>query len=165
MIVIFTSRDDQSTNEVIDWLYHFKAKFIRVNEDDVISQYSLLLNNQGDSYELKVTNGDTWSGKAASLWYRRGGFNLSPIVVPVIEGLSRAGRAEIQRKRVCLHHIPVRVPQLDNSFTRLEKEVHEDSRTEPEQQKQGSSLTHRLKYMLLSPYTCLKKGSFKSLMK
>jgi hypothetical protein len=38
MIVIFTSRDDQSTNEVIDWLYHFKAKFIRVNEDDVISQ-------------------------------------------------------------------------------------------------------------------------------
>jgi hypothetical protein len=87
MIVIFTSRDDQSTNEVIDWLYHFKAKFIRVNEDDVISQYSLLLNDQGDSYELKVTNGDTWSGKAARLWYRRGGFNLSPIVVPVIEGL------------------------------------------------------------------------------
>lgn len=54
MILIFSSIDDQSTSDVIDWLNYYKAPFIRVNTDvgRIIQNYLMSLRD----YRLSQTS-------------------------------------------------------------------------------------------------------------
>lgn len=45
MILIISFEDDFSTGEVIRWLLHYKADFIRINENDRISIEFLIHND------------------------------------------------------------------------------------------------------------------------
>ncbi len=98
MIVIISDHDDQSTNEVIDWLYHFKAPFIRLNENDKIKDYTMLLSDQGVTCTLATRDEAVWEGHTAHTWYRRGGFNLVDYTIPPMEGFTRRDRNSLQNQ-------------------------------------------------------------------
>ncbi|MEN5232500.1 grasp-with-spasm system ATP-grasp peptide maturase [Sphingobacterium faecium] len=77
MILIVTSNEDQSTNDVIKWLDYFGEKWLRLNEDDYLIvkeiKYSnnipasILVNIRGHEIDLCTIKG---------YWYRRGGLRI-----------------------------------------------------------------------------------------
>ena len=77
MILIISTDQDQSTNDVVDWLRHFSAEFIRASETDEIALQSLFIGNKESYYEVKCKGRHLDSHDISAVWYRRGGFNLS----------------------------------------------------------------------------------------
>ncbi len=77
MILIITSNEDKSTNDVIKWLDYFGEKWLRVNEDDYLTvkeiRYSnnkpasILVGIRGQQLDLCTIKG---------YWYRRGGLRI-----------------------------------------------------------------------------------------
>lgn len=76
MILILSSEDDNSTNDVIDWLYYYKVKFVRISKKNRLKIKSIkILNNEIDisliidslEYKLSDFNG---------FWYRRSEFHF-----------------------------------------------------------------------------------------
>lgn len=96
MIVIFSDHTDQSTNEIIDWLHHFKAPFIRVNEDSFIDSYSMLVSNSDTSYTLTAGSAGGWAGGNTNVWYRRGGFKLTPQRITALDGFTSYEKKSLQ---------------------------------------------------------------------
>src|SRR5690606_8751892 len=96
MIVIVSDHDDQSTNEVIDWLYHFNADFIRLNEDDRITKYTLILSNHGNACTIGTDRDGSWESQKTTTWYRRGGFNLREYSIPPIHGFTKSDCRSLQ---------------------------------------------------------------------
>lgn len=72
MILIISSPDDQSTNDVIDWLRFYKIRFLRITQSDLLQYRNLQISN--DSFEVAFTI----DGRPCKLsdftavWYRRG---------------------------------------------------------------------------------------------
>ncbi len=76
MILIFSDKSDESTNDVIDWLLKFGHKFLRLNENDQILITDIELQNNVLSYTLHA-NGETFTNKdILSVWMRRGRVNI-----------------------------------------------------------------------------------------
>ena len=73
MILILSEPDDDSTSNVIDWLLHYKANFIRINEGEVTT-YKICLNGH---FVLNIARGDQSLDltKIKAFWYRRGNFS------------------------------------------------------------------------------------------
>ena len=71
MVLIITEKADYSTNKVIDWLSHFKLKWIRINEDCTLdysfSGGDITLINDVESFLLS---------EIKAVWYRRGEIKL-----------------------------------------------------------------------------------------
>ncbi|CDT07071.1 conserved hypothetical protein [Sphingobacterium sp. PM2-P1-29] len=77
MILIVTSNEDKSTNDVIKWLDYFGEKWIRINEDDYLivknikfsnnKPATILVNIRGHEIDLCAIKG---------YWYRRGGLKI-----------------------------------------------------------------------------------------
>ncbi|WP_026979220.1 grasp-with-spasm system ATP-grasp peptide maturase [Flavobacterium tegetincola] len=76
MILIITEKADQSTNNVINWLSHFKLKWFRINEDDdldyLFSGTDITIKKGKQSFDLS---------EIKAVWYRRGHlrFKFHPI--------------------------------------------------------------------------------------
>lgn len=71
MILILSENNDQSTNDVIDWLIHYNKKFIRLNTSDEIT-LSIFENKT-----IIVANEKKISlDYVDSYWYRRGIYNF-----------------------------------------------------------------------------------------
>jgi len=76
MILILSEHTDLTTNEVIDWLVFYNAKYLRLNaEEGSISNFDL----QKKTFKIKTKNTIINSNDIKSFWYRRGGlsFNFS----------------------------------------------------------------------------------------
>lgn len=105
MILIVSNNDDQSTNEVIDWLHHYKAPFVRMNENDVVSTFRIDLDNDAGCYTFRTRNGDRELAGPLSVWYRRGGFWLGSIAPPQLKVMKVDERdslvAQIEMERIC----------------------------------------------------------------
>lgn len=77
MILIVTSNEDQSTNDVIKWLDYFGEKWLRFNENDYLivkeirysndKPASILVSIRGQEIDLCAIKG---------YWYRRGGLKI-----------------------------------------------------------------------------------------
>ena len=77
MVLISSSPDDYSTNEVIEWLIENKKNFLRVTENDKMVLKSINLNEEGKvSYEIKFNNNEYSFTQDNSYWYRRGHVNF-----------------------------------------------------------------------------------------
>ncbi len=76
MILIISTDQDQSTNDVVDWLRHFGAEFIRVSEMDGIKLQSLLIGVKTSYYAIEAKGITLDSASITAVWYRRGDFNL-----------------------------------------------------------------------------------------
>jgi len=73
MILIITSKDDQTTNEVIDWLTYWNQSFLRINPDQLIKYNKVNILSDGTvdiSFTYKGTNYNVSEFK--NVWYRRG---------------------------------------------------------------------------------------------
>lgn len=76
MILVLSNEFDQSTCDVIDWLYFYDQNFVRINESDMIRLERITLRD-GDvrvcilHNEMKIDLEDV-----QSYWYRRGEINL-----------------------------------------------------------------------------------------
>lgn len=91
MILIFSSSEDSSTNEVLKWLKYFKSPFSRVNNIDLCDQqdFEIYLSNKKNILCFKGINS---SNNYTSIWIRRGGFTFS---LPLIQE-NKLKKKEIQ---------------------------------------------------------------------
>ena len=76
--LILTQKEDESTNDVMDWLNYFGVKTIRINFDEICTEdiIDINLNQANMILKLKVNNQIIDVDKIDSYWYRRGGVNL-----------------------------------------------------------------------------------------
>jgi hypothetical protein len=72
MILIFAENGDTVTNSVIDWLDHFKANWIRLNEYDLVEVQSINLRNKEVNINLRFKSeyGPCCRGRAVRDIYR-----------------------------------------------------------------------------------------------
>lgn len=54
MVLIFSDENDFSTNDVLDWLIHWRIPFVRVNEQNCINIGCVNLDNNGFEYSLEI---------------------------------------------------------------------------------------------------------------
>jgi ATP-GRASP peptide maturase of grasp-with-spasm system len=89
MILIFAENGDTVTNSVIDWLDHFKANWIRLNEYDLVEVQSINLRNKEVNINLRFKS--EYGFKLLGLndvkgyWFRR----MEPnFIFPTLENIS-----------------------------------------------------------------------------
>lgn len=73
MILIISSKDDRTTNEVIDWLRKYKVKFVRISSDDLVSVSSVYISPHSGINELyfSIRNKKYKLSDFRAVWYRR----------------------------------------------------------------------------------------------
>ena len=74
MILVIGESNDITTNNVVEWLNHYKIDYKRVNFSDFTSLNYLRISNEFCS--IKVEGIDAANIRA--VWHRRGGFNFLP---------------------------------------------------------------------------------------
>jgi ATP-GRASP peptide maturase of grasp-with-spasm system len=84
-VLIISSEDDRTTNDVIDWLLSFGVPVIRVNDSSVITIRKIELNNSAENICLEIDYPGFPEKKVhfdlttvTSVWYRRGRIDLHP---------------------------------------------------------------------------------------
>ena len=73
MVLIQSINEDQSTNDVIKWLIHFKQKFLRLNDVASIAAFKYV----NDNFIITVNNKEIDFSKVDFYWYRRGKFEIN----------------------------------------------------------------------------------------
>ncbi len=71
MILIISSDDDRSTNDVIDWLRRGKEKFVRVSADVSLKLNSLKIDASENDIQLNIKGDSFKLSEFKSIWYRR----------------------------------------------------------------------------------------------
>lgn len=86
MLLILSEKGDLSTNDVIDWLYHLKVPFIRLNSDET-EGVSINAENFSDGLSCKIVtkNHTFYLNEIIGYWYRRGGLPFFKIPVKSID--------------------------------------------------------------------------------
>lgn len=76
-ILIISQNEEKSTDDVLQYLIYYSAKFIRINQENIISKVALHL---GCSKKLQIEcdGVDIDLEQIRSVWYRRGKLNLQP---------------------------------------------------------------------------------------
>jgi|GEM_PF-1715781 len=54
MVLILSSPDDLSTNDVIDWLRHYNIPFLRISVNDIITYKSVSIGNSKFEIEFSI---------------------------------------------------------------------------------------------------------------
>lgn len=73
MILIKTVSDDQSSNEVIEWLNYLRKPYVRINNDQEILIRSININNKSEpEIVFKIGESLLKLSELTSFWYRRG---------------------------------------------------------------------------------------------
>lgn len=89
MLLILSTEEDASTNQVIDWLLYFKVPVIRVNDTSSSELININLTNDNNSWCLKITESFKQepiylkSDEINGFWYRRGLINLKNTVISI----------------------------------------------------------------------------------
>lgn len=115
IVVLITSKNDQSTNNVIKWLIFFKQKFVRINIEDSVSITEIVISNEKIDFAIKTEFELLFLSQIKSIWYWKGNFNLGkdffdirddfPFKNQILRSLSR------DRKKI--------VEFLNNSFLKI----------------------------------------------
>lgn len=77
MILIISDKNDQSTNEVIDWIDIRQNQFFRINREDELNINKLELINNKVEFEIQTLIGKFKLSSLKAYWYRRGDFNFN----------------------------------------------------------------------------------------
>lgn len=80
MLLITTSEQDASTNDVLDWLYFLApdTDIVRLNNDRAVTSVSYSLSNEGRSVCFETDNGQNVEAAINASWYRRGSLAVAP---------------------------------------------------------------------------------------
>ncbi len=76
IVLILTSKKDQSTNNVIKWLIFYKQKYIRINIEDTIYISEIVISNINIDFSIKVNNHFFLYSEIKSIWFWKGNFNI-----------------------------------------------------------------------------------------
>jgi len=76
MILILSDHDDHSTNIVIDWLKHFNAPYLRINEIDKLKIKAIQLKDSDWDVQIEYGAQVVRFDDITSFWYRRGNFSF-----------------------------------------------------------------------------------------
>lgn len=76
MILIISSPEDKSTNDVIDWLLYYKIKFVRISENDPIKYKCVTIENNQITFTFDIKNQAYNLSQIDALWYRRSHFKM-----------------------------------------------------------------------------------------
>jgi ATP-GRASP peptide maturase of grasp-with-spasm system len=82
MILIISSKQDQSTCDVIDWLIYYNKKFFIVTED---SNFIIHEMDSTGEFIIEINNIIIKSSEIKSVWYRRGVLKLPSIEINPFE--------------------------------------------------------------------------------
>ncbi len=77
MIIIFSNKDDTSTNEVINWLDFYSVKYIRFNSSDFLNS-KIKINPTNRSFLFNIKGNEIKSSEIKAAWFRR--FNILPYI-------------------------------------------------------------------------------------
>ena len=77
MILIISDKNDQSTNEVIDWIDIRQKEFFRINREDELNINKLVLIDNKVEFEAQTLKGKFKLSSLKAYWYRRGDLNFS----------------------------------------------------------------------------------------
>jgi len=89
MILIISSPEDVSTNDVIHWMRYLSIPYLRVQKDDVIEVQNILIENGKWKYDLIINGKRICSANIKAVWYRRSFLYLKqePITFPQDENI------------------------------------------------------------------------------
>lgn len=73
MILIFSSKDDYTTNIVCRWLNFYNQKFLRLNKEDR-NVYVKKIDMENQEFILEINHVELNLNCIKAVWYRRGGF-------------------------------------------------------------------------------------------
>jgi len=76
MILIISSKNDQSTCNVMEWLSYYKEDFFVITEQD---SFEIIELYPSGKFTIKVKNRIINSQEIKSVWYRRGGLKLPSV--------------------------------------------------------------------------------------
>ena len=76
MVLILSSLDDQSTNDVIDWLRYYECDYLRISDRDQISYQGVVLNNNSFDVLFNINETSYKLSDFTSFWYRRSHYKL-----------------------------------------------------------------------------------------
>ena len=76
MVLILSSLDDQSTNDVIDWLRYYECDYLRISDRDQISYQGVALNNNSLDVLFNINETSYKLSEFTSFWYRRSHYKL-----------------------------------------------------------------------------------------
>ena len=76
MVLIISSEDDLSTNDVIDWLIYLKIPFLRISHLDKIYYTNVKINLNQFSVDLFINNVEYNLTDFTFFWYRRSFLNM-----------------------------------------------------------------------------------------
>lgn len=71
MILIISSKDDRTTNDVIDWLRFYKMPFLRISSEDVVDLTNVNISGLRNDIEFEVRCQKYKLSDFISVWYRR----------------------------------------------------------------------------------------------
>ena len=77
MILIISSIDDQSTNDVIDWLRFYKISFLRIAQTDLLRYQNLQVNNDLFDVSFSIGERSYQLSDFSAVWYRRGHIGMA----------------------------------------------------------------------------------------
>ncbi len=74
-VLVISQKDEQSTDKVLQYLLYNRVKFVRINEDDVVQNTSVVFDDK-DGFRLSINNLSITDDCISSVWYRRGKINF-----------------------------------------------------------------------------------------
>jgi ATP-GRASP peptide maturase of grasp-with-spasm system len=122
MILIFSERNDLTTNLVCDWLVLFQKEFLRINKEDTIEFNSYYLEKNKLQLIFNLENTSYSLSDFKTIWFRRGGFNFKLGISPnfnhsvFFEDYSKIRDFVIDENRTFSEFIQAHVESFPNSF-------------------------------------------------
>lgn len=83
MVLILSSPDDLSTNDVIDWLRYYDIPFLRISVNDIITYKSVTIGNAQFNIEFSINEKNYSLYDFTAFWYRRSHYNI--FIAKIIE--------------------------------------------------------------------------------
>ena len=77
MVLIISSEDDISTNDVIDWLIFYKIPYLRISHLDDVRYNDIIISNTSFEVELIINNVKYKLTQFKAFWYRRSFLNMT----------------------------------------------------------------------------------------
>lgn len=131
LIVILSDENDISTNDVIDWIYHYDYEVLRINETSNVYLNYLKIDEKGEvNWSLKIRDQIISNNNVHNYWYRRGVLVLQYPVYPNSDSALDKAIRNYQRSEVSdvfrlinktLDNLPNKIGSYnDNSLNKLD---------------------------------------------
>ena len=114
MVLIISSEDDQSTNDVIDWLIHYNIKFVRVSHLNNFFYKNLSLNDATFDVVLNIDDAIYNLQDFKVCWYRRSFLNVNIKPFEAKNNLRKQIRTHLANETYEIHRFVKRYLEINS---------------------------------------------------